>query len=500
MLRACVLVPALAATGWAQQPVLRLISPSFAIVTDGAADDARQLLTELEVFRQTVSRFFNLPHEHRMTVNVYLWSDATKFEQFRPPSVPRERPLGGYHRSDGFMHALVVRLSDDPRVTRSSLFHEYTHLLTNRPFRSVPLWMTEGVADLLSTFRIEGSKFSFGHPEQADIRTLTAAGILPAAKLIEVEHDSEAYRAPAAVPQFYASAWLLSHVLTVSSHGFNAAPVRDYILQSSMTTNRIEAFRRAFGITPDEADRRARRQLEANAFPQVAAPFDGAAVAAPIQQRLAPPEIALQEGMLARLLGLDARAEELLREARSSLPGDSRPVEQLGFLRDQQGRSEEALQLIEAALALGSVSCQTHQIAARLRWNKLVAASPGGQAATSERREVLRLSERAVRLDPWQADCQALYAFVLLQVEPRNPRAAEAVARRALQLDPDLHAARLTLARALLAGGQTVAARRTIQTLMDSPLSAGLRQRVDELATRLGLDHPVQTRAPAVGR
>lgn len=484
-----ILIGASAAPGVAQQRTVRLISPAFALITDGSVDDARQLLTELEVFRQTVSRFLGLPHEHRTKVNVYLWADPEEFEQFRPPSVSPNKPLGGYHISDGFTHALVVRRQPDPQATRPSLFHEYTHLLTNRLLRRVPLWINEGLAELFSTFRVAGAQFTFGGPNEPAIQTLTSDGTFPGRMLLEVHHDSAAYEEPAEVPRFYASAWLLAQTLTISQNGFNASVVRDYIAQSGLTTNRTEAFQRAFGITPEQADARMQRQLDAGAFPHVTQRFGGAGISSSMQQWLQPAETMLQEGMLARLIGQNTRAEGLLRDARTAMPGDSRPAEQLGFLLDRLDRPDEALELVETALKLGSVSCQTHYLAARLRWNRLVDARARGPSADQERREVLRLIERAVRLDPWQADCQALHAFVLLHIDPANPKAAEAAARRALQLDPYLDAARLTLAQALLARGQRGAARRATLALLGSPLTPELRPQVDHLATQLGLSH-----------
>ncbi|MBK9139371.1 MAG: hypothetical protein IPM17_11530 [Verrucomicrobia bacterium] len=471
----------------AQTNLIRLSSPHFALITDGPTATVNQLSLELEVFRQTVSRFLGLPREQRSRVNVYLWADRSVFEEFRPPSESKTKDLGGFHVTDGFTHALVVRLLPDLARTREVMFHEYTHLLTSRLFQRVPVWMNEGLAEVLSTFQVGNRQFVIGGPKPGRIRALESDGVMPVGELIEVRQESSAYQHGREVPRFYASAWNLTHALTIAPTGFNGAALRNYIIQSGIQTNRAEAFRRAFGMSPQEAGARAEARFRSRLYPTLSETFDGATIPARTVQTLPAAESALELGTLARLVRLDVPAERLLREAERARPDDARPHEQLGLLFDQTRRPAEARIAIERALALGSVSSHVHFVAATLRWNRLAGQTVTAEIVGREGREVRRLVERAIQLDPAQAACHALLAAVLLQFTPDRPQDAEAAARQALQLDPYLYSARLTLAESLAAQGQKDEARRAVLALRASPLELSLRREVEKLAEKLGL-------------
>jgi hypothetical protein len=64
---------------------------------------------------------------------------------------------------------------------------------------------------------------------------------------------------------------------------------------------------------------------------------------------------------------------------------------------------------------------------------------------------------------------------------------AEAAARQALQLDPYLYPARLTLAAALAGQGQQDEARRAVTALRASPVDPALRREVENPASKVGL-------------
>lgn len=486
--------------GHAQADMIRLTSPHFALITDGPMPVANQLSLELEVFRQTVSKFLGLPREQRTRVNVYLWATRERFEEFRPPAESKTKDLAGFHVTDGFTHVLMVRLMPDLAQTREVMFHEYTHLLTSRLFRRVPVWMNEGLAEVFSTFQVGNRQFSFGGPKVGRLYSLITEGLMPASELLEVRQDSSAYQHGAEAPRFYASAWNLAHALTVSGGNFNGPALRNYIVQSGVLTNRVEAFQRAFGMTPGDASLRAEAQFRNRSFAPVSEPFDGAAIPARAVEPLLPAEVALEQGTLARMVRQRAKAEQLLQQAESGLPKDARPYEQLGLLQDQLRRPTEARQTIERAIELGSVSCHVHYTAATLRWNQLAGQTLAASVAREGWQEVRRLIEKAIQLDPGHAACHSLHSAVLLQLLPDRPKEAEAAARQALQLDPYLYQARLTLAKALAAGGQNDDARRATAALLTSPIDRHLREETEEFAVKLGLPNSRSSSTPRPNR
>lgn len=480
----------------AQTDLIRLTSPHFAVITDGPTPVANQLSLELEVFRQTVSKFLGLPREQRTRVNVYVWSTRERFDEFRPPSESKTKELAGFHMTDGFTHVLMVRLMPDLAQTREVMFHEYTHLLTSRLFRRVPVWMNEGLAEVFSTFQVGNRQFAFGGPKTGRIYSLLRDGLMPATELLEVRQDSSAYQHNAEVPRFYASAWILALALTVNGGNFNGAAVRSYIVQSGVQTNRVEAFQRAFGLSLRDASLRAEANFRNRSFPVVTEPFDGATIPARTVESLTAAEVALEQGTLARMVRLGAKAEQFLRQAEAGLPTDARPQEQLGLLQDQLRRPVEARQTIERAIELGSVSSHVYYLAAMLRWNRLAGQSVAESVAQQERQEARRLIEKAIQLDPAQAACHALHAAVLLHLPPGHSKEAEAAARRALQFDPYLYQARFTLAEALVASGQNDDARRATAALLASPIDRRLRADTEALAARLGMAGPAAASAP----
>jgi tetratricopeptide (TPR) repeat protein len=177
----------------------------------------------------------------------------------------------------------------------------------------------------------------------------------------------------------------------------------------------------------------------------------------------APPPAAADEGLAAALTAQAREVERLLAEGSASralaaaraiaaqAPRSARARRLLGIAADEAGAGGEAIENLEAAVSLRPDDVDAHLGLAR-------AYSRSGRL-----REAAASAGAALRLDPGSAAVLAAVAGSLL---PWNEPRAEALARRALELEPGLEAAHANLAAALWGQGRLEEAERHCREAM----------------------------------
>jgi Flp pilus assembly protein TadD len=258
---------------------------------------------------------------------------------------------------DGGFAAVGVGAS--PVAARSTLFHEYTHVLRRRNRRApLPPWYDEGLASFFGTLAVRDGALILGMTPGATLAWVAGRGPLPLEELFAGDIWG---RSAKGVHDFYATSWALSHYLLLSPRG--RREMSRLVEELSRGVEPGQAHRVAFGRSPEalEAELRAHVAHLARGVPAEvvldarALPLREAGRSAP----LPPDDAACALGQLALRLVADASetafrplARGLLeRAAGAGTAGSPRCEAALAEARALTGDGEGAESALARALA-----------------------------------------------------------------------------------------------------------------------------------------------------
>jgi tetratricopeptide (TPR) repeat protein len=217
----------------------------FVIVSNGTEGEVQYLAKKLEAFRSVMMRMFALRWSSDRPLTIMAFRDMATFEEFE---------LYGFAVGQFMTEAaedMVILLLVDSRSNtlgmdaENILLHEYTHVLTASSNPNWPPWLREGIADVYSTFQIEGNKVVIGTP--AKFRLLPLRGyylnpidgfIKQAPKGHDITHRS----------MFYPQAWALTHYLMFGEKGAYRDRLVEYAHRCETGADSEKVFREIFQI------------------------------------------------------------------------------------------------------------------------------------------------------------------------------------------------------------------------------------------------------------
>jgi tetratricopeptide (TPR) repeat protein len=340
----CALVPAVPRTqleGWSA-----VEAAEVRILGDLPADEMQRLADEIALFDAAFAHLASWsPRAGAVPVTVFAIRERELARRFG-----LGRGVAGWAllSLDGGFAAVEVGAS--AVATRSTLFHEYTHVLLRRNRRApLPPWYDEGLASFFGTLGVRDGAVIVGMAPGATLAWVASRGPLPLEELFAGDIWG---RSAKGVQDFYATSWALSHYLLLSPRGRREAS--RLVEALSRGVEPTEAERVAFGRSPEaiEAELRAHVAhlargapaevlLDAEALgvreagrPAPLSPADAACALGQLALRLATdaseaPFRPLARGLLERAAGAgtaSARCEVALAEARA-LTGDGAGAE-----------------------------------------------------------------------------------------------------------------------------------------------------------------------------
>jgi tetratricopeptide (TPR) repeat protein len=398
-------------------------SANFVIVSNGAERQARQVAGRLERIRGLVAENLPLRTEPGKPLLVLAARDESTLKDLLPGAwdLPGRPQAAGFYLSVAEKNFIAVRLDVPGGGALGTVYHEYVHMLVQLNLPSLPLWLNEGLAEVVGQ--------SSGPPP---------ARWLPLAELFAVDKSSPHYNEHSRASVFYAQSRALTHMLLF------AGPQPDAGLLTLITLLRD-------GVPAKEATRQA--------FPDLPALERRLEIYG--QKRLAlwtlPPgpsatDFAVRELTPAESLAVRAEvmlhgsrwsgAQALLDEALTLDPHLPQAHETMGFLLLKQERRAEAAPWFARAAANGSNSYLAHY------WHALLSLPAARDRAALD---AVRASlERVIQLNPGFAPGYAALAGAWIHDREK----ALPFARRAVELEPDVSDHRLGMGTILLALGR----------------------------------------------
>jgi hypothetical protein len=356
LLATVVAISTAAADDW-----LELQTARFSVVSELSERDTRRWAEEFGRFVESLRQLLPLNENLLPPLTAVLFRRAGGFAPYR---LQTESGLVG-DTAGVFINyptwsVIGMPSAGGASADQATTFHEAVHWFMSADPTRYPLWFSEGIAEVFSTFDTSGGYASWGRPIGSHLNFLGATGLQPMGEFLEVTQD-EAMHANAT---YYSQAWLFMHYLLFGRPGDGPALLGQF-LRNSREMPPGDAFLKTFDMDFDEMDRLLRSYIRRDSFNVGRAPV------ADSDDRiiLRPASAATVEISLARLAfgtGNDELAEQHLQRLIELVP-DSAEAYDLMAARELRFDTGSMEPLLDEAIARRSRDARTYELKAATR-------------------------------------------------------------------------------------------------------------------------------------
>jgi TPR repeat protein len=478
----------------AERPWTEVRSPRFQVLTDSGEKAGRDVALRFEQIRAAFSMLGSkLRLDPAQPLTVIAARDERSLRRLLPFYFEQKggaRPAGVFLRQARRMFVVLREdLAEEDDFGHSVLFHEYVHVLHSLNFRTLPVWLEEGLAEFYAHTTVQSDRVMLGRPSPYHVALLRDRRLLPFPEFFAVGHDSPHYNESDRASLFYAQAWAVTHWLLLGDKGANRPRLGRFMELLAAGATSAEAAREAFG-TPEELRQRLDRYLLQHAYYIQTIPPLRIEPGQYATRAVAAGEMAAWRALLHQGFGRTDDARRDVEEALRLSPDASVSHEASALLLYQEARLPEARAAARAAVERDPRSVPALLIAGEL------AGEPGGAGPA----EAARLFEAALAVTPDHA--LALVALAEARAESGAPTVETlGLARRAVETWPANLVARLGLAAQLSRHGDHVRAQAEAEQALalaatEEERAAG-RMMIETLKAAAKASPPKPSAAPA---
>lgn len=349
--------------GSASAKWLEITSDNFIFVGDVKEEDARKLISDLEIYRATILALTNVEARNEVRpVRIYGARSTSKVKDLTGIS----NVSGVYTTSDdGPVFIMEMANGVDPGDwSRNVALHEYAHHVINSFLEDyIPLWYNEGFAEYLASFVYEDGIVTLGLPASRFGETLSEEAWIDEKQVFSAvtsypDFKGAAYLQSVRMQLFYGMSWLAVHY--IQNHPEVSAGFPDYIARINAGEDPTEAFEQGFGMTQKEFEDLLQSYWRADQFPIVRFTYDSAPLVNSLEAREISDIEADKASIAARTVfarGGDSR-ESFRRKLRSDIeklekkiPGDLVLMHAKKHLALVEGDHDRSVEIGESAVA-----------------------------------------------------------------------------------------------------------------------------------------------------
>src|SRR5271156_315231 len=404
-------------------------SPNFIVVCNAGEKQARKTAIRFEQIRAVFRRELELASKHENPVITIL---AVKDEDSMKTLLPEYWVKGHAHPAGMFLDNMnqyfaAIELDAPGSNPYDTIYHEYFHSLTAPYYPTLPVWVSEGLAEFYGNTLIGDSEVGMGRPDPDLIAELKQGGLMPLDVLFKVDHNSPYYNEQNKISVFYAESWALTHYLMVGDKAAHRAMLQAYVNAMTKGATEEQAAAQTFGDL---------KQLQAAlfayirnaAFYYIKAPPPPEIAAGDLQVReLSEADTDAYRGGFAAVRGRTQDAIPILEQAVKLDPKLALGYQYLGFAEYQDKKPAEALADFTRAIALNPKNAMTRFLRAYL------ASTQGGAVGDdTQMEEDLRA---AIALSPEFAPPYGVLAMYVANQGTDLPEALK-LAQKAQALEP----------------------------------------------------------------
>ncbi len=424
---------------------LEVRTPHFIVLCNSNEKQARHVADQFERMRFVFHKVFpNARVDPGSPIIVLAIKDKKDFQALEPEAylAKGQLNLAGLFLRAPDKNYVLLRLDAEGEHPYSTVYHEYTHLLSSRAEEWLPLWLNEGLAQFYENTDIHDKEVSLGQASLGDLYLLQQNRLLPLPTLFTVDHNSPYYHEENKGSIFYAESWALTHYLTVKDFQEKSHRISDYLELVSKHGDSVTSATQAFGdLKKLQSSLETYISQRAFGYFKVAGGTDVDDSAFKIQTLTLTQADAVRADFLAyNQRSKDARV--LLDRILHEDPNNVSAHETMGFLAFQEGKLEEAQKWYEQAVKFDSQSFLAHYYFATIAMRE-------GPPAPDRQAQIEASLRAATKLNPTFAPAfDQLAAFYGMQ--RKNLEEARTLTLIAVQLDPSNVGFRMNAANVLL--------------------------------------------------
>lgn len=245
-------LPLAAAEEW-----IKLTTPHFELFTTAGEKKGREAILYFEQVRSFFMQASPSKHAPESPVRIVAFRSEKQYKPYRMNEV-----AFAYYVKTQMRDYIVMQ--DISSEHNQVAIHEYTHLIAEHAGLKLPLWLSEGWADLYSTLRPMGGKVLVGDIVPGRAQMLFREKWIDLGTLTSVQRDSPFYNEKDRAGMFYAESWFLTHMLYLSD------PYRPnftkFVLAVTNGKTTAEAFESVYNRTLPEVHSDLRKYMNATSI------------------------------------------------------------------------------------------------------------------------------------------------------------------------------------------------------------------------------------------
>jgi tetratricopeptide (TPR) repeat protein len=464
--------PAAAADKW-----LSIQTRNFRLIGNAGESDIRRAGRTLEEFRSAIAMTFpKMEQTSSIPTTIFVFKNDESFAPYKP--LYNGKPanlLAFFQPGEDVNYIAVTATLPSPAI----ILHEYMHFLLRENIGTLPLWISEGLAEAYSTFELtRQNEFTIGKAPAPHVATLSSGiQFTPIRRLMEVQEHSPEYNEQSKQGAFYAQSWAMVHYLILGPDSRRRNQFTQLLTLlgkgTSFEDGFAEAFQTDYGTLEDEVREYIRRR---SSWPMMKATSRDSMqvdVRSIKTVTLTEAESEFYLGDLLLHINRLPDAERHLQSALTKTPNLASAQASLAILRVRERRFDDALALLQKAVAADSKNPIVNFYYA------YVLERSDSDAA--DRYATMRTyAKKAIELAPRHVEAYALLARVNLN-SGENLSEAEATLKQALTIAPGRDDIQMLLAQTFLRTERRDDARALLSVIERNATNAEVRRRATSL-------------------
>ena len=481
----------------AKEVWLQAESPSFRVIGNISAKKLVEIAETLERFRSTLLQLKPNASPISPVPTLFIaFANDRAFDPYKGSPDSDEVKWVGTFQTSQFGNFFAVNAFPDRGNGMAVVFKGYTGHFIGSNYPLTPLWLREGLAEVYSTFRIEGEVADIGRPSVESLKQLRASPFMPLREILAMTAASPGY-AGANRSNFSAQCWVLVHYLLYGS--------ADGQLRTGEFLRRLEggepqstAFLGAFGVEMDKFEGRLRLYATQPGFDYQKITLSGLPpTGVPAPRTMSRPEtLTLLAGLPASMRRFDF-AQQHLDAALAEEPGNADAWALAGRIAESRGEAAAAAADYRRAGASEPKLAASWVYIGGAQLSGIAAAGSPTDSSDSEAGAAAarRSAERALTLMPEFGEASALKGRAALALKA-YPAAVAAFAEAQLRL-PDRADIVYNRFVAHIGAGQLVQARALVEGRLRQLAEPDVVAQAREMVSRSEASHWIEVAVAA---
>ncbi len=221
-------------------------STNFTLVGNASESQIRTVAVELEQFRDAVSQGLSASSKGvAVPTIVVVFKNEETFRPFKPQIDNKPLSVTAFFSPAEDANYLAVTAG---AAIPASVYHEYFHQLTREMPNTVPLWLSEGLAEFFSRFEIapKEKQFVLGAQVVEYVDALKKNPFVSLEDLFAFDRSSAQYNERDRKGVYYAQSWALVNYMMIGTNGSRQPELAKFMNLLTEGKPVAETFQTAF--------------------------------------------------------------------------------------------------------------------------------------------------------------------------------------------------------------------------------------------------------------